>query len=173
MNWAQQLKQCTTHCGETPKWALPCAGNNVLLICRQYSEERNLMMAGLRKMEMVEGDEKGILSWMESSGWKKEVFKFLTSTGRAKSILWWLISEIEDHKMAVMQQLGCQLPLKKWRRKRRRRRSRRRMRSPDEQSRDVNYSPCPEMLAVRTLKPKGAVVPSVTHSLIKFYLYLY
>lgn len=30
------------------------------------------------------------------------------------------------------------------------------MRSPDEQSRDVKYSPCPEMLAVCALKPKGA-----------------
>lgn len=59
----------------------------MLLICRQCSEERNLIMAGLRKMEMGDGDEKGSLNWMESSGWKKEVFKFLTYWSSKKYIM--------------------------------------------------------------------------------------
>lgn len=44
---------------------------HMLLRCRQHSEERKLMMDGLREMGMVDGDDND-----KSSGRRKEVLNF-------------------------------------------------------------------------------------------------
>lgn len=58
---------------------------HMLLICRQYSEERKLMVDGLRKMGMVPGDEN-----FEMGGkfrWEKRGFKFLTCTSEKEGLM--------------------------------------------------------------------------------------
>lgn len=57
---------------------------HMLLIYRQYSEERKLMMDGLREMGMVDGDEN--LELAEEFRRKKRGFSFLTCTGLVKRI---------------------------------------------------------------------------------------
>lgn len=53
---------------------------HVLFIFRKNNEERKLMIDVLRKLGMIDTDEKDILSGVGSSGGRKEVFKFLTCT---------------------------------------------------------------------------------------------
>lgn len=44
------------------------------------------MMDGLRKLGMLDGNEKDILSRVESLGGRKDAFKFLTCPGQVKRI---------------------------------------------------------------------------------------
>lgn len=58
----------------------------MLFIFRKNNEEKKLMMDVLRKLGMMDVDEKDILIGVGSSGGRKEVFKFLTFTQTIKKI---------------------------------------------------------------------------------------
>lgn len=53
----------------------------VLLVCRKYSEERKVLMDGLRKLRMDQIVEASILEYMYCSIGRKVVLKFVTPAG--------------------------------------------------------------------------------------------
>lgn len=79
-NRPQQLQQ-SSHCGGTLNWMECCqepeTTEHALLLFWQYTKERKSTVDGLRRLGMVDGQEKNILSDAEFR-WKERCFTYLT-----------------------------------------------------------------------------------------------